>query len=239
MRNLVIDAGNTQYKMGFFDNNRLIRHEIGLSISGLQGYIDQFQPHHVLFSSVNISFEDFKTSITGEFELMNLSSSLPLPIGMDYDTPHTLGMDRVAAAVGAYDLYPGMDLLVIDMGTCITYDWVSRDGVYQGGIIAPGVQMRFKAMHQFTKRLPLLSPLSDPPVVGKSTAASMQSGVMNGILAEMEGIIGRYRNISASMCVVLCGGDAPYFESSLKDTIFAVPQLVLFGLNRILTYNVD
>jgi type III pantothenate kinase len=135
-------------------------------------------------------------------------------------------------------LFPEQNVLVVDMGTSITYDLLDSLGTFQGGLISPGVRMRFKALHTFTKRLPLFDPEKDPGFIGKSTKQAMQSGVMNGTLAEIEGIINRYRHEIPSLCVVLCGGDLPFFESSLKPPIFAVPELVLIGLNRILTYNV-
>ena len=124
------------------------------------------------------------------------------------------------------------------MLTLITYELLDKNGVFQGGLISPGMRMRFSALHTFTKRLPLVEPENDSVFIGKSTLQSMQSGVVNGILAEIEGIIERYRHETSTLCVVTCGGDAPFFESKLKHPIFAVPELVLIGLNRILLYNV-
>ncbi|WP_025762390.1 type III pantothenate kinase [Dyadobacter tibetensis] len=238
MTNMVIDAGNTHYKVGIFEHEVLIYNRAGLDLKGVREMIDMYRPEYSIFSSVNIEFEEFMVDIGDIGPIISLSPKIPLPISYHYHTPETLGMDRLAAAVGAQALYPGQDALVIDMGTCITYDWIDGNGVYQGGIISPGMRMRFQAMNRFTKRLPLLEPPREATFLGKSTKESMESGVMNGIIAEAEGIIARYHNISPTMCVVLCGGDAAYFESRLKDTIFVVPQLVLIGLNRILIHNV-
>ncbi|MEZ4902933.1 MAG: type III pantothenate kinase [Spirosomataceae bacterium] len=176
--------------------------------------------------------------------VLQLSPTLPLPIQKNYDTPATLGADRLAAAVGAKVLFPNDHCLVIDMGTCVTYDWVSAAATFEGGIISPGLRMRFQAMHTFTKRLPLIEVMPQatllwPSLLGKSTQTAMESGAFNGLLAEMEGFIQRYQQERGECQVLLCGGDGPLFENSLKSRIFAAPNLVLIGLNRILQYNVN
>lgn len=237
--NIVIDSGNTFFKIGFFEEDQLVGSEKGLSLAEVVEIVAKSRPAHIIFSSVSITVEDFKKALGLDIPVLNLNETTPLPIEKDYHTPETLGADRVASAVGANDMYPGENVMVIDMGTCITYDLINAGAVFQGGIISPGVEMRFKAIHTFTKRLPLLSAEKDPVFIGKSTHQAIESGVMNGILAEMEGIIERYRHIYGTMRVLLCGGDVSYFESSLKPPIFVVPELVLIGLNRILTYNVS
>ena len=237
--NIVIDCGNTYSKIGWFENDKIVDHQRGLLLNDAIDRIKTNPPERIMFSSVSLSVEDFIEALGVEIPVMNLSPETPLPVRKDYLTPQTLGADRIAAAVGANWLYPGEDLIVIDMGTCITYDWVDKDAVFQGGLISPGVKMRFNAVHTFTKRLPLLEVEKEPVFVGKSTKEAIESGIMNGVLAEMQGIIDRYRHNSGVMRVLICGGDASYFESSLKPPIFAVPELVLIGLNRILTYNVS
>ncbi|MCE7066707.1 type III pantothenate kinase [Dyadobacter sp. CY326] len=237
--NVVIDSGNTYSKIGWFEGAQLIRYTTRLTFDELLQAVRADLPENIFFSSVSYSVAAFEEALGVQCKIFNLSPETPLPIKKDYETPQTLGADRVAASVGANFLYPNEDLVVIDMGTCITYDLVDKDATFQGGLISPGVKMRFNAMHSFTKRLPLVEPESDPPLIGKSTRAAMQSGVMNGVLAEMQGIIEMYRHKSPDLRVLLCGGDAAFFESSLKPPIFAVPELVLIGLNRILTYNVS
>jgi type III pantothenate kinase len=237
--NIVIDSGNTYSKVGWFQQEKLIRYTTGLSFEELIHVTRQDPPGHILFSSVSYTEAEFRDALGLAIPILSLTPNLPIPITKEYDTPETLGADRVAACAGASFLYPNEDLVVIDMGTCITYDLIDRNAAFQGGLISPGVRMRFKAMHSFTKRLPLIDPENDPQLIGKSTKNSMLSGVMNGVLAEIEGIIERYRHKFPSMRVVLCGGDVTFFESSLKPPIFAVPELVLIGLNRILTYNVS
>ncbi|CAG4992008.1 Type III pantothenate kinase [Dyadobacter sp. CECT 9275] len=237
--NIVIDCGNTYSKMGWFEDGRIVDHRRGLLLGEVVDLIRNNLPDRIMFSSVSLTAEEFVKNLGVEVPVMNLSPETPLPVRKDYFTPHTLGADRIAAAVGANWLYPGEDIIVIDMGTCITYDWIDKNAVFQGGLISPGVKMRFNAVHTFTKRLPLLEPQKEPVFVGKSTKEAIESGIMNGVLAEMQGIIDRYRHNSGAMRVLICGGDASFFESSLKPPIFAVPELVLIGLNRILTYNVS
>ena len=237
--NIVIDSGNTYSKVGWFQGEKLIRYTTRLTFGDLIEAVLSEMPDYILFSSVSHTVADFADALGKSLKIFNLSPETPLPITKNYDTPQTLGADRVAASAGANFLYPGEDLVVIDMGTCITYDLIDKHAVFQGGLISPGVKMRFNAMHSFTKRLPLIEPEAEPPLIGKSTRGAMQSGVMNGVLAEMQGIIEQYRHNSPDLRVLLCGGDAAFFESSLKPPIFAVPELVLIGLNRILTYNVS
>jgi len=237
--NVVIDSGNTYSKIGWFNGPQLIRYTTRLTFDELIKNVRADLPENILFSSVSYSVEDFKAALGIECNVFDLSAETLLPIQKNYDTPQTLGADRIAASVGANFLYPNEDLVVIDMGTCITYDLIDRNATFQGGLISPGVKMRFNAMHSFTRRLPLVDPEPAPELIGKSTRAAMQSGVMNGVLAEMQGIIEMYRHKSPDLRVLLCGGDAAFFESSLKPPIFAVPELVLIGLNRILTYNVS
>lgn len=236
--NIVVDSGNTYSKIGWFSDDELIRYEIRLSFEELLHYIRSEIPERIMYSSVSRPVEDFREALAVDVPVFNLSGETPVPIIKNYDTPETLGADRVAAAVGAMWLHPGKDLVVIDMGTCITYDLVDQNGTFEGGLISPGVRMRFNALHTFTKRLPLIEPQINPVLIGKSTRAAIESGVMNGVLAELEGIIDRYRHKKPTLCVVICGGDAAFFESNLKHPIFAVPELVLIGLNRILKYNV-
>lgn len=236
--NVAIDSGNTYAKVGWFEDDQLIRFQKRLLWDDMIREVRNSNPQKIVFSSVSYGLETLTKDLDLEVPILNLFSDTPLPIGKQYKTPETLGADRLAAAAGAHWLYPNQDLLVIDMGTCITYDFVTKEGNFEGGLISPGVKMRFAALHSFTKRLPHLEPIMTPVFTGKSTKECIESGVMNGVLAEIEGIIERYRHISSTLCVVLCGGDVPFFESSLKQPIFAVPELVLIGLNRILTYNV-
>ncbi|MFT4031580.1 MAG: type III pantothenate kinase [Siphonobacter sp.] len=238
---LAIDLGNTFAKAGVFDQEgRLLETYWKLSLQELLTCIDQIQPHRGIIASTGLSEAELIQLLSEKIpQLLVLTPQTPLPIFKEYDTPHTLGSDRVAAAVGARSLFPKQNCVVIDMGTCITYDYVDQNDLFQGGAISPGLRMRFKAMHSFTQRLPLVEmPERFPSLVGKNTIHAMQSGVLNGLVAEVEGMIQQYRQIYPDFQVVLCGGDATIFETRLKEPIFAAPELVLVGLYRILKYNV-
>lgn len=243
--NTTIDLGNTFAKIGWFDNETLIEARYKIPLDELSDLLTQQLPEQAILSSTSHDTQPYADLLQKlGVRVVQLSPALPLPIGKEYDTPQTLGADRLAAAVGAKVLFPDNNCLVIDMGTCVTYDWVSAEAVFQGGIISPGLRMRFQAMHTFTKRLPLIDVAAQgfssfPALVGKSTQSSMQSGAFNGLLAEIEGFIERYKRERGECQVLLCGGDAPLFENSLKNRIFAAPNLVLVGLNRILQYNVN
>lgn len=237
--NLSIDLGNTYAKTGLFEGSTLTETHWKLTYLELVNYVQIVRPQRIMVSSVSYSEEQLRAEfaeITAEIYL--LKSTTPVPIKKLYDTPETLGADRVAAAVGARVLYPDKSCIVIDMGTCITYDLVGLDDNFYGGIISPGVRMRFKAMSTFTKRLPLLEPEAIPELIGKSTKHAMQSGVMNGILSEMNGFVEEYSKVLTNINVILCGGDATYFANRIKNPNFVIPELVLIGLNRILEYNV-
>ena len=236
---LSIDLGNTYAKTGLFEGERLIETDWKLTYPDLIKYVQSVRPQRIIVSSVSYSEDQLRAEfadITNEIYL--LKSTTPVPIKKLYDTPETLGADRVAAAVGARVLYPDKSCIVIDMGTCITYDLVGLDDNFYGGIISPGVRMRFKAMNTFTKRLPLLDPEPIPELIGKSTKHAMQSGVMNGILSEINGFVEEYSKVLTNINVILCGGDATYFANRIKNPNFVIPELVLIGLNRILEYNV-
>ncbi len=168
-----------------------------------------------------------------------LDEQMALPIQIGYETPHTLGKDRIAAVVGAQCLRPKRDVLVIDAGTAITYELLEASGLYVGGNISPGMTTRFRALHHFTQKLPLVSEPEEVPWVGVSTVSAIQAGVVNGIVLEMDGYITQLRQKYPDLLVFLTGGHSFYFERRLKNRIFADINLVLIGLNRILEYNVE
>jgi type III pantothenate kinase len=237
--NLIIDIGNTRVKSATFDGIHLSEKKSFKEIGELKLHLSDKRFDHCIVSSVSTDTSTVLPWLPVEGKKIQLTSTLGFPIHIGYDTPHTLGVDRIAAACGAYQLFPGEDCLVIDMGTCITYDFLSAEGVYEGGSIAPGVKMRFAAMHHFTARLPMVEPVTDPPLTGKTTVTSMQSGVINGVLQEINGYISRYQSQHAKLKTVACGGDLAFFENSIKPSIFVAPDLVLLGLNRILLHHVN
>ena len=242
--NVVIDWGNSSLKTGWFNGSTLLETRRYYAPDGLLTDLANQPQMPILVSSTSRPADEIKAGLAGTGrDVWVLDGQTPVPIGKAYDTPHTLGADRVAAAVGAMALFPGEGCLVLDLGTCLTADFIDGAGVFQGGLISPGLRMRFRAMHEQTARLPLVSfgpdePEPWPDLTAKNTRQAMRSGVVNGLAFEMNGIIETYRRERPGTVVLLCGGDAPSFESRLKGPIFAVPELVLIGLNRILRYNV-
>ncbi|HEX8060564.1 MAG TPA: type III pantothenate kinase [Cyclobacteriaceae bacterium] len=235
--NLIVDIGNTRIKAAVFNESILVEKHTFLEVGRFKEFLKDKAYDRSMISSVRSDDREIVAHIPSP--KIQLTSSLDLPIKVNYDTPKTLGVDRIAAACGAFELFPGSDCLVIDMGTCITYDFLSSKGVFEGGAIAPGVKMRFAAMNHFTSRLPLVDPVADAMLTGKSTATSMQSGVINGILEEIKGFISRYQSHYPGLKTVACGGDLVFFENSIKPSIFAAPELVLTGLNRILLHHIN
>jgi len=239
MRNLAIDLGNSAIKYAVFSGYRQEQRGQVTSLNSLWELPGVAPVANIIASSVRAAENQLVAQLQTQGNLILLDYQTPVPVHNHYRTPQTLGMDRLAAVVGANHLFPGVDCLVIDAGTCITCDFVDREKNFWGGSISPGLQMKFRAMHTFTQKLPLIEQAVFPvPLAGGTTQEAMQSGVVNGTVAELNGLIAAYSEKSANLVVVLCGGDAAFFETKLKARIFAVPELVLIGLNRILNYNV-
>jgi type III pantothenate kinase len=236
--NLIVDIGNTRIKIAAFDHDQLSQKHSFKDISNLKEFLIGKSYDNCIVSSVSADPTHIIPLLPVHGKKIQLTSTLGFPIAIAYDTPQTLGVDRIAAACGAFQLFPNHDCLVVDMGTCITYDFLSSGGVYEGGAIAPGVKMRFAAMNHFTARLPLAEPVADAPLTGKSTIASMQSGVINGVLEELKGFISRYQSRHPKLKTVVCGGDLIFFETPLKGLVSVAPDLVLTGLNRILLHHI-
>ncbi len=238
---LVIDLGNSRAKVAVYLNDELtVVHTIG---DPTPEKIYQLGLHKLpIYAGIICSVTEnpaLYTVLFPDLTWVILESQTPLPIKNKYQTPETLGKDRLAAVAGAQFLFPGQDILVIDAGTAVTYDFINHKGEYYGGSISPGLSMRFKALHTFTSRLPLLQAEEISYLTGSNTRESILSGVINGLCAEMDGIIDQYKLSWLSLQVVLTGGDTKYFEKTLKNSIFASPNLVLTGLKLILDYNIE
>jgi type III pantothenate kinase len=236
--NLVVDYGNTFTKVGVFDGHELKEHYIFAAQHPLKDFLQNFSGDNFILSSVTHEETSIMEWVSHIKRKYILTYQLPLPIKNLYTTPQTLGVDRIAGVCGAHQKFPGLNCLIIDAGTCVTYDFVDGRGTYHGGSIAPGLNMRFQAMNAFTARLPLAKVVNNPALIGDSTETCLQSGAINGMIAEINGIIALYRQKFEALQVILCGGDASFFENKLKGPIFAIPELVLSGLNSILIYNV-
>ena len=191
-----------------------------------------------ILSSVKPYNEELKRVLSGEFDqYIELDHLTELPIENLYETPETLGKDRIAAAVGANELFPDRNLLVIDAGTAITYDLVSEKNQFIGGNISPGLEMRFKALNQFTGKLPLVNYSDDFEHIGKNTTDAIRAGVQNGVLFEMEQNIEYFNENYQNLHIIMTGGDSNFFDKKLNYSIFVNFNLTLIGLNRILEHN--
>lgn len=243
--NLIIDIGNTQAKAAVFLEEKLIALKIFKGepgIAGLKNFLKN-QPaikSAILCSVINHSPEVNKF-LKISYKFIELNEKSGLPVKNLYKTPGTLGTDRIATAAGANYLFPGRNVLAIDAGTCIKYDFVNSKNEYLGGAISPGLDMRFKALHSFTAHLPLIKKIKagKKNLVGQTTKDSIRSGVQNGVIAEISGIINQYRNKFEDVSAILTGGDSVFINTivSKKNRIFAVPDLTLLGLNIILNFN--
>lgn len=236
--NLVIDSGNSAAKVGIFKDDLLIEKFTFSDPGSLQSFMQRASFRNLIISTVKADAESLAVWGRKAERQFILTNTLPLPVKNLYKTQETLGMDRLAGVCGARKLFPAKDCLVIDAGTCITYDFLDGSGNYHGGSISPGLTMRFKAVHTFTAKLPLVSPAFRAELIGQDTETCIKSGVGNGLLAEVDGIISRYLEKFPHLSVILCGGDSGFFENQLKASIFASPDLVLIGLNSILIHNV-
>lgn len=241
--NLCIDIGNTQVKLGVYDSkNSLLsfsKHP-ELTIAILETLFLNFEIKQAILSSVRAEHAVVLDFLERKLKtVLQLSFKTNIPIQSQYETPETLGNDRLAAVIGAHALYPKEGLLVVDAGTCITYDFISAEAKYLGGSILPGIQMRFRALHELTAKLPLIKQEHLERFIGTSTKTSIQTGVLCGVLHELRGFKWQYEQEFGNIKVIVTGGDASYFESQLKNEIFAQPKLVLIGLNTILNYNIQ
>ena len=236
--NIVVDYGNTSAKVGIFKDEHLHDKHLFQNPAALRAFLESYHAENIIVSSVSHPAGEMLSWSVARGEKISLSHQLPLPIKILYVTPQTLGVDRIAAVCGAVEIFPNQDCIVIDAGTCITYEFIDHNANYYGGGISPGIAMRFEAMHRFTSRLPLVQPTLLAPLVGDSTETSMQSGVINGVRAEVEGIIQKYIDQYPNLKTVLCGGDVAFFENQLSQPLFVAPDLVLIGLNRILRHHI-
>lgn len=245
---LVIDQGNTLTKIGLYSDDELIDFKTFNRLSGKQFnlLLNEFelienqrnQIRYSILSSVAKDSSEIEGVLEKRTSFYKFSHRLKLPFSMHYETPETLGHDRIAAVAGGIKLFPGHDILIIDAGTCITYDFVNKKGEYKGGGISPGIHMRIKALHTFTGKLPLVDLAEDFEIIGTSTVKSILSGVGYGIVEEVNGTIARYQSLFPGLIIILTGGESKYFDKYIKNNIFAESNLVLTGLNDILKYNV-
>ena len=238
--NLVIDIGNTRTKFSVMN-----RGEVLITVP-----VDELKPEHIgllkheypdLQKAILCSVKDYPVALKAELErfekFIELNESTPLPVKNLYKTPGTLGKDRIAAAVGAFDLYPEFNLLIIDAGTAITYDIVNASGEFLGGNISPGIEMRFQALHTFTGKLPLVKRQPFDKLFGTITEEAILAGVQNGVIFEVDKAIDTFKDFYKNLKVIITGGNADFFDNKLKNSFFVHFNLIALGLNRILEHN--
>jgi type III pantothenate kinase len=229
-KSIVVDAGNTRIKVGLFQNNDL--QEVHAFSNDEFTKLKSLLLKHKDFSGIISSVRSDKNTKWLKGLLPNailFNHQLPIPLTNNYESPDTLGIDRLANAIAAANISE-KNALVIDIGTCIKYDFIRYPQIYEGGAISPGIELRYRSMHQFTGKLPLIEDRIQGPFVGKNTLDAMRSGVMNGMHLEMVGIIEEYRRLYPELTIFLTGGDSPHFELGNKYGIFADENLTLKGL---------
>jgi len=242
MMNLIIDVGNSRIKIAVFSSGELIHNEIITKKNFLNStlkIIENYKCKHAIISSVGAVKKNDLIQLKSEIHLLVLNSETKTPFKNNYSTPKTLGVDRIALVSSAVSNFPNKNVLIIDAGTCITYDFVNNEGCYFGGAISPGISMRYKALHDFTEKLPLLESSNDYNLIGKSSEESIHSGVIFGVINEIDSAIDQYKEKNTDLTVVLTGGDVNFLANKLKNGIFANPNFLLKGLNKILTYNLQ
>jgi type III pantothenate kinase len=240
-RKLAVDIGNTRTKLAVFkgtvlEHTEQIRH---LSVRLLIGLVHQFDISYVIISTVKHLAKTMISFINKDPRVFLLSHQMRFPFEVGYKTPQTLGLDRLAGVAGAWSIFPNQNSMVIDAGTCIKYEIITKDGIYRGGNIAPGLRMRLEAMHLLTSKLPHVEPFDRYKSIGTDTTSALQVGACTGAIHEVEGVMAEYKKTFGELNILLTGGDSHFFVNNLKTKIFEAPNLVLQGLNEILEYNVQ
>jgi type III pantothenate kinase len=238
--NLVVDIGNTRTKTALYQGDTLVDlsiHDHYESIF-LEDLIEKSS--NIIVGSVLNDVDALLSKLATLKPCQLFTTQTQIPIQNKYQSISSLGSDRIAASIGAYYLYPNNNVLVIDAGTCIKYNFTNSNNEYLGGGISPGIEMRFRALHQLTAKLPIVTFNKNfDELIGNSTENSILSGVINGTIQEIDGVINSYKLNFPNLICVLTGGDAEYLSNRLKNSIFTHQNLVLKGLNDILNYSIE
>ena len=239
--NLIIDVGNSFVKLAVFKEG-LLKHKVTAKLADVLTEVKNLQKEYTsikkaIVSSVGkLNKKDIR-AISKYFDLLILDSKTNLPFENLYKTPKTLGVDRIALVCASVSQFSDKNVLIIDAGTCVTYDFINSDNKYLGGAISPGIRLRYKSLNNLTANLPLLETEMPKNIIGKTTDESIHSGVIYGVLNEIDGVIESYKLKYPDLTVILTGGDAKFLSKQLKSSIFANPNFLLEGLNFILQYN--
>ena len=239
--NLIIDVGNSFVKLAIFKGKKL-KYKESVKLDNVLEHVKALNKKYAsiekaIISSVGRLEKDDIKAIDKLFDVLVLNFKTKLPFKNLYKTPKTLGVDRIALVCGSVNQFSDKNALIIDAGTCITYDFVTADNEYLGGAISPGLRMRYESLNNLTANLPLLESEKPNNITGNSTDASIHSGVVNGVLMEIDGIIDTYKLKYSDLTVILTGGDAKFLSKQLKSSIFANSNFLLEGLNYILQSN--
>jgi type III pantothenate kinase len=232
----VVDSGNTYTKIGQFVDGKLTKIHQKETLYDITKIIQKYHPDRIIAGSVNFNLAELHDTIP-DIPIDIITTSTPVPFEIKYQTPTTLGIDRLAGVAGAWNRNPNQNILVIDTGTCITYDFIDNQGCYWGGSISPGMDIRFRSLHEYTADLPMVEMEDDYMLTGKDTRNSILSGVINGIISEIEGIISKYIERYQDLTIFMSGGSSIFFETKIKHSIFAFPNMVLLGLYSIYEFN--
>lgn len=238
---LIIDIGNTRAKLALFEKDQLVTviivdpNDFEESFSNLIEDIGDIDA--CIVGATGEIPKDMIKNLEKHCPTLVLDHSVKLPFTNDYSTPTTLGVDRMALISAAAAQYPEANVLVIDAGTCVTYDFLDSQNHYKGGAISPGLMMRYDALHNYTANLPELEPTKPETIIGDSTANSIHSGIVYGLVNEIEGAIARYNEQFLDLTIILTGGDTHFLLDHLKNGIFANSNFLLEGLNYLLTHN--
>lgn len=238
-KRLCIDLGNTRCKIGIFDGDNLIFHHVteDLVYSVLDEMMTKYEVLQMGICHTRNIDETLMHQILDKWHPFILNDSAKLPIENLYETPSSLGKDRLASVVGASIKYPNENCVVVNAGTCITYDFIDFQNQYQGGNIAPGINMRLQAMHQFTDKLPLAAAQYHETLLGKNTKMALQNGAVRGAIFEFDSFIEHIQAKFGPLKSIISGGDAFFFAENSKFEIFAHSNLVLEGLKDIMRFN--
>ncbi|KAB1157138.1 type III pantothenate kinase [Flavobacterium luteum] len=242
---LVIDVGNTRIKAAVFEGNTLLETLFFSNVDfqkNSKTILDSYpKVTDMIVASVGNRDKDDFLALNAKINVHFVTHETLFPFQNLYETPHTLGIDRMVLAAGAVLQFPKQNRLVIDAGTCITYDFVDNEDRYLGGAIALGIRLRYESLHHYTANLPLLAVENVPSneqqdLIGNSTQQSIHSGVINGVVFEIEGFINEYRKKYPQFIIILTGGDSEFLAKRLKNTIFANSNFLLESLNQIYLY---
>ena len=238
---LTIDVGNTRIKVAVFEHNKQLEYFIFDSEEALKNFENIFKKYSqlekIILSSVGKLDENVLNYIKSKVSIDIVSHQSKFPFKNLYATPETLGIDRMVLAAGATLQFPNQNRLVIDAGTCITYDYINAKDEYLGGAISPGLSIRYKSLNNYTSKLPLLTLNDDFEIIGDSTKNAIHSGVINGVIFEIEGFISQYSLKNQDLTIILTGGDADFLAKRLKNTIFANSNFLLESLNLLSLYS--